>query len=324
MKKIITNKYFKFSVAGLIFILWVIWLGNFWFLTGLAIIFDIYVSKKVNWAFWKKRDKKKNKTFVEWIDALIFAIVAVTIINIFLFQNFNIPTPSMEKSLLVGDYLFVSKVNYGPRLPNTPLSFPLVQHTLPLTKTTNSYLKWIQRPYKRIGGLSKIKNNDVVVFNYPVGDTVSTAYQSNISYYDLIKDYGREKVHSDERNFGKIVYRPVDKRENFIKRCVGIPGDVLEVKGNQLYINGTSADNPDNLQYSYYIRTNGSRINARTIERLGISKEDGDKILNGMPVPLITENLEKIKKLPNVVSIEIFKDSGPGSAFPNHKNFKWS
>ena len=293
-------------------------MGNFWFLPGLAILFDIYISKRVNWAFWKKRNGK-NKPIVEWIDALIFAVVAVTVINVFLFQNFNIPTPSMEKSLLVGDYLFVSKVNYGPRLPNTPLSFPLVQHTLPLSKTKKSFLNWIKMPYKRIGGLSKIKNNDVVVFNYPVGDTVSTVIQSEESYYDLIAQVGRERVHTDKKFFGEIVYRPVDKRENFIKRCVGIPGDVLEVKGNQLHINGQMADNPEGLQYSYYLRTNGSRINARTIEKLGISKDDYDNHLRGRGLPLVNENIEKIKKLPNVVSVELSSDSGPGSAFPQHK-----
>ena len=129
IRSILSNKYVRFGFAATIYILWVIWLGNFWWLFGLIVIFDIYISKKVNWSFWKSR-KKKNSVFIEWLDALIFAVIAVTIINIFLFQNYKIPTPSMEKSLLIGDHLYVSKVSYGPRVPNTPLSFPFTSNTM--------------------------------------------------------------------------------------------------------------------------------------------------------------------------------------------------
>lgn len=327
MKKIIVDKYFKFSVAGLIYLLWVIWLGNYFFLLGLGILFDIYVSKKVNWAFWKKRDREKNSKFVEWLDALIFAVVAVTFINIFLFQNFNIPTGSMEKSLMIGDYLFVSKVSYGPRIPNTPISFPLVQHTLPLTKSTNSYIKWPDLPYKRLKGVKRIKNNDVVVFNYPVGDTVSTTIQSNDNYYSLMRQVGRERLYSDERNFGKIIYRPVDKRENFIKRCVGIPGDILEVKDNQLFINNSPADNHEKMQFAYTVRTNGTNINPRTLDKLGIAKGDRHSGNSGYDMmPLTRENVDIIKKLPNVISVIISKPyiDQYHSIFPNHPDYNWT
>jgi len=181
-KSISRTQYIKFGIAALVYLLWVIWLGNYFWLLGLVVLFDMYLTKQVNWTFWKKRDQK-NSALVEWIDALIFALVAVSFINLFLFQNFNIPTSSMEKSLLVGDYLFVSKVSYGPRVPTTPLSFPLVQHTLPLTKDKNSFLTWIQNPYRRMAGFTTVKNNDPIVFNYPEGDTVCTKYQSNESYY---------------------------------------------------------------------------------------------------------------------------------------------
>ncbi|NJK87725.1 MAG: hypothetical protein HC906_18860 [Bacteroidales bacterium] len=124
---------FNFALVSFFYILWVIWLNNYWFLFGLIIIFDLYITRKVNWSFWKKRSGENN-IVVEWIDALIFAVVAVTLINIFLFQNYKIPTPSMEKSLLVGDHLYVSKVAYGPRVPNTPIAFPFAQHTMPLTQ----------------------------------------------------------------------------------------------------------------------------------------------------------------------------------------------
>ena len=128
IKKLPKHKYFRFGIAVTLYILFVIWLRNWWFLLGIPVIYDIYVSKKVNWTFWKSR-KKKNHVLVEWLDALIFAVVAVSLINIFLFQNYKIPTPSMEGTLLVGDHLYVSKLAYGPRTPNTPLAIPCLLYT---------------------------------------------------------------------------------------------------------------------------------------------------------------------------------------------------
>ncbi len=258
MKKfleLLKHTYFKFGLAAVIYILWVIWLGNYWWMFGLIVIYDIYISKKVNWSFWKSR-KKKNSALVEWLDALIFAVIAVTIINIFLFQNYKIPTPSMEKSLLIGDHLYVSKVAYGPRIPNTPLSFPFTANTMPILKT-KSYLEWIQRPYKRLAGFGKVKNNDVVVFNFPGGDTVVTAHPER-SYYSVIRDYAKQLEDNDIRydrtlktwgdyladgrqavwNDFDIVTRPVDKRDNYIKRCVAIPGDTLLIVRGMIHING--------------------------------------------------------------------------------------
>ncbi len=329
MKNLPRNQYIKFGVVATIYLLWVIWLNNFWWLLGLAVIFDMYLWKKVNWAFWKKKNKKNN-AIVEWIDALIFALIAVTVINVYLFQNFNIPTSSMEKSLLVGDYLFVSKVNYGPRLPNTPLSFPLVQHTLPLSKDKKSYLNWIKKDYKRLPGLGQVNRNEPVVFNYPEGDTVSTVWQSNASYYYLLKQAGgRERVWNDEEAFGKIVYRPVDKRENFIKRCVGIPGDTLEVVHNQLYINGKKQKLIPKLQYNYQIVTNGTQINKKKLESLNISNEDlNGAYMNGIyHIPLDDENAAALRKLPNVkeVTREEMQDGyWDGSSFPFSSDYQWN
>jgi len=132
MNGIFSSRYFKFGIAAILYILWVIWMGNFWWLLGLPVVYDVYVSKLVNWAFWKKRSGKNN-VIIEWLDALIFAVIAVTLINIFLFQNYRIPTPSMEKTLLVGDHLAVSKVAYGPRMPDTPLAFRFTQNTMPFS-----------------------------------------------------------------------------------------------------------------------------------------------------------------------------------------------
>src|SRR5664279_5731473 len=184
MFQFLKNKYFKFALAEFFYLGWVIWLNNYWFLIGLPVIFDMYISKKVNWAFWKKRTGK-NSTAVEWLDALIFAVIAVTFINIFFFQNYKIPTGSMEKTLLVGDHLYVSKVAFGPKIPNTPLSFPFSQNTLPLFSKTKSYLEWITLPYRRLAGFRHVKNDDIVVFNFPAGDTVilerfEASYDANL------------------------------------------------------------------------------------------------------------------------------------------------
>ena len=235
----------KFGIAAIAYILWVVWLGNYWFLLGLPVIYDIYISKKVNWTFWKKREGKNN-TFIEWLDALIYAIIAVTFINIFFFQNYKIPTGSMEKDLLIGDHLFVSKLSYGPRLPNTPLSFPFAHHTLPLTRYTKSYVEWIRLPYNRLAGFTEIDNNHNVVFNFPEGDTVILEMQTQ-SYYAIVRQFANDLYERDrfseagtrdmdhykaearrslEQTYS-IASRPVDKRDNYIKRCVAIPGDTL-------------------------------------------------------------------------------------------------
>lgn len=343
--KFIRNKYFRFSLAAIAYILWVIWVGNYWLLPGLGIIFDIYVSKKVNWAFWKKRGVK-NSTVIEWLDALIFAIIAVTFINIFFFQNFRIPTGSMEKSLLIGDHLFVSKLTYGPRIPNTPLAFPFTQHTLPVLKT-KSYLEWAKWPYKRLAGFRKIKNNDIVVFNFPAGDTVVFEKQ-NQTYHSIVSSYadqirqrdimqntpvktmeeyyklGREQVWSDYH----VIDRPVDRRDNYIKRCVGIPGDTIEIRTGNLFVNGMPHQKSENQQFNYNIKTNGTRINPKAFERLDITKSDIHSFSNSLYlVPLTDENVKKIKNFRNVISVTKYYNQ-PGYfasyVFPHDPKYPWN
>ena len=189
MNELFSKKHIRFAIAAILYILVVIWIGNYWLLLGLGIIYDLYITEKVNWTFWKKRNGK-NSAFIEWLDALIFAVIAVSLINIFLFQNYRIPTPSMEKSLLVGDHLFVSKLAYGPRMPNTPIAFPFTQHTMPLTKG-KSWSDLVIWPYKRLAGGGKVKNNDPIVFNFPAGDTVVVEEQTT-SYYEIVRRNARD------------------------------------------------------------------------------------------------------------------------------------
>ncbi len=340
------NKYFKFSIAALTYILWVIWLNNYWFIIGLIIIYDIYISQKVNWAFWKKRDGKNSK-FIEWLDALIFAVIAVTLINIFLFQNYKIPTGSMEKSLLIGDHLFVSKVSFGPRIPQTPLSFPFSQHTLPIIKT-KSYVEWIRLPYKRLAGLSEIKNDDIVVFNFPAGDTVVIQNQA-ASYYSIVRSYAQEfknrdiqggyQLRSEEDYYQiarkyvwdnyDITIRPVDRRDNYIKRCVAIPGDTLELIDGKIYINRKPQKQYKAIQYKYLVTTNGTRLNPKILERMDIYPEDVQRINTAnYIIPLVQKNIDKLKSYPNVLNItKIEKSKGQYSEyiFPHdEENFKWN
>ena len=337
MRKIFRNKWVKFSIAMLIFLLWVIWIGNYWLLFIGPIIFDMYITKKVNWTFWKKRNKKNSK-LIEWLDAIIFAVVAATLIRIFFIEAFTIPTSSMEKSLLVGDYLFVSKVSYGPKMPNTPLFFPFAHHTMPLTESTPSYLEWINWPYKRIAGLGEVKRFDKVVFNFPEGDTVALKRQ-NESYYELCRRFGRDRVWSDKLNFGEIKARPVDKRENYIKRCVGIPGDTLQVKEGLLYINGQPAELFEDMQYNYVVTTNGPALQPKSLSRLDISQDDinfsemmrwvdfdttSKSDMLHMIIPLTAENAEKIRKFPNVLSVERFIHNERESVFPQDSSITYN
>jgi signal peptidase I len=329
MKNILTSKWFKFAVVGLLYSLWVIWLENYWWFIGVAVIFDMYITRKVHWAFWKKKNPPggKQTKFIEWVDAIIFAVIAATFIRMFFIEAYTIPTSSMEKSMLIGDYLFVSKTAYGPKLPNTPLSFPFVHHTLPLSKTRKSYLEWIKMPYKRIAGFGKIKNNDVVVFNFPEGDTVALNVP-NQSYYQLVRSYGRDRLWSDKRDFGEIVARPVDKRENYIKRCVGIPGDVLELKESQLYVNGKAQKHFPGVQFDYQVTTNGTAINKRTLEKMHIAEADRHSYSNSQYLyPLTGENVKKIQKMANVTSVtETLVPPGnwDRNIFPFSENYQWN
>ncbi|PIP54845.1 MAG: signal peptidase I [Bacteroidetes bacterium CG23_combo_of_CG06-09_8_20_14_all_32_9] len=331
------NKWTKFSFALLIFIPWVIWIGNYWIFIGIPVLYDIYISKKVNWSFWKKRGKKPNK-FIEWVDAIIFAVVAATLIRMFFIEAYTIPTSSMEKTLLVGDYLFVSKVSYGPKLPNTPLSFPFVHHTMPGSETRRSFVEWIKLPYKRLLGFGNVKRNDIVVFNFPEGDTVALKRQ-NESYYDLCRRYGRERVWTDKLNFGNIIYRPADKQENYIKRCVAIPGDILEVKHSQVYINGTKQIHFEQMQFNYEVITDGLTLNPKNLERLGISDDDinfaqmtqqslYDTIKHSNTVhyiiPLTEETASKIRSFPNVISVKISEIIEREDVFPQDSTICYS
>jgi signal peptidase I len=345
MENIFQRKNLKFFIIAFLYILVVIWIGNWLFLIGLAIIYDLYISRKVNWTFWKRRDRE-NSSFIEWLDALIFAVIAVTLINIFLFQNYKIPTGSMEKSLLIGDRLFVSKVAYGPRMPFTPVAFPFTQNTMPLTKG-KSWSDIIHLPYKHLAGFGKVRNNDRVVFNFPEGDTV-VAEDPIPSYYEIVRSTARSLKQSDqalrkglkpEEEYLKmardevltknhIIYRPVDRRDNYVKRCVGIPGDTVTIRKGNLFVNGQLVPENSTQQTDYIVQTNGNSINPKAFERLNISRAD-QAMLDGSRylLPLTRTNAEALSKFSNVTGVTPLYGS-PGEysplIFPHKPSFSWN
>lgn len=233
LKEFTRNRWTKLTFWALLYIAWVIWLGNFWWLFGLIVIFDIFITKKVRWNFWKKRYKEgeKKDSLNEWLDAIIFAVVVVTFINIFFFQAFKIPSSSMEKTLYTGDHLFVGKLTYGPRIPQTPLTIPFTHNTI---FGKESYSKLIQSDYRRLKGFRKVQRGDIVVFGFPNGDTVLRKAPIE-DYYTLCRFYGKKTVIS---KLGPVIVRPADKVDHYVKRCVAIPGDTLEVKDGLVWING--------------------------------------------------------------------------------------
>ena len=324
IKDIPVKQWIKAVVSSIFYVLFICWVGNFWWLLLLPFILDVFLTKIIPWTFWKNTKNKFLYSVMSWVDAILFALVAVYLINTFLFQNYKIPTSSLEKSLLVGDYLLVDKVSYGPRVPMTPLSFPLAQHTLPILNC-KSYIETPSWDYKRLAGLDTIKALDIVVFNFPAGDTVALNVQAP-DYYTLCEFYGREQVWNNPDYFGEIVVRPVDRRENYVKRCVGLPGDSLQIVDGQIYINGKIQHNPENLQKNYLVMTDGRNISNDQFERLGVSVDDrnlinnwknGEMILKSLQYPINENNaynpvyylpltahaLNQIRNFPNVLEV---------------------
>lgn len=273
-----------------------------------------------------KRKPVKKSVIREWVEAIIFAVIAATIIRTFFIEAYTIPTSSMEKSMLVGDYLFVSKVSYGPKIPNTPLSFPFAHHTMPGTINTKSYLEWIHLPYYRFPGFSKIEHNDVVVFNYPDGDTVAQNVQ-NRSYYSLIREEGRREVWTNKRKYGEIIARPADKRENYIKRCIGLPGDSLEIRDQIIYINGKELPSVGLKQYRYIVTTDGSVLSKRALDKLDVTEEIQQTAPDQYVVILTDKGAKAVADFSNVKSVRRYvvpaKQYTP-YIFPYDTNYKWN
>ena len=317
------------SFWAILYLLWVAWLGNWWWALGLIVIFDHHITRKVKWLFWKKDYKpgEKHNVWLDWLDAIIFATVVVTFINIFFFQAFKIPSSSMESSLYTGDHLFVSKLAYGPKVPQTPLTVPFT-HNVIFGK--ESYSTLIQNDYRRLKGRGHVKRGDYVVFNFPNGDTVLSRYPAE-DYYAWVRNAGREYTIA---NGGPIKVRPMDKEDHYVKRCVAVAGDSLEVRDGLVWINGEQQEVYPGVQLTYKVVTNGQKINSRTVEKLGLNTAElyYDNDLPGYPaMPLTEKMLEEVKGYAAVTIIEpnldVFPPDYPDSylsIFPFTEDSRWT
>ena len=346
----------KFIAVTLCYLLFLFWVGSWWGLIVVPFIYDVYISKKIKWQWWKDAEGP-TRFIMGWVDALVFALVAVYFINLFFFQNFVIPSSSLEKSLLTGDYLFVSKVSYGPRIPETPLSMPLTQHTLPIINT-KSYIEWPHWDYRRVKGLGHVKLNDIVVFNYPAGDTLCSAdtYKDQ-DYYALCsyigksllasqgmeqpdlkamnpvaqRDYlesvmamGRKYMKDNPVEYGEIITRPTDRRENYVKRCVGLPGQTLQIKNRIVYLNGKANKEPDNGQYSYDVKLKG-QMPTELMDELGISNEDMASLNQYGYLPLTQKAAKKLAARKDIVAdIRLNTDAQTGDLYPLNAYTGWT
>ena len=329
LKELYHNKWARFGFWAVLYILWVIWLGNYWWLFGLVPIFDYHITKKVKWLFWKKdyKEGEKRNALLDWLDAIIFAVVVVTFINTFFFQAFKIPSSSMESSLYTGDHLFVSKLAYGPKLPQTPLTIPFTHNVI---AGKESYSTLIQNDYKRIKGFGEVETGDYVVFGFPHGDTVLVREPAS-DYYMYVRTYGREYT---LKHFGPVKARPADKKDHYVKRCVAVAGDTLEIRDGQVYVNSEAQEVWPGVQNSYEVVTDGQRINQVNLNKLGLNIRElwYHPELPGYPeMALTAEMLDKVKRYPNVVSvtqnIDVWPADYPDSEltiFPFNPAFKWT
>lgn len=345
----------KFAVVLALYLLFLVWVESWLGLIVVPFIFDVYITKKIHWQWWKD-EEGPIRFIMSWVDALVFALVAVYFINLFFFQNYVIPSSSLEKSLLTGDYLFVSKVSYGPRIPETPLTMPLTQHTMPLVNV-KSYVEWPHWDYRRVKGLGNVKLNDIVVFNYPAGDTLvnEERYQAN-DYYQMVYSIGDqlmqqngqekdvramnplqqrhyfEQVYATGRNYissmpgeyGDIISRPTDRRENYVKRCVGLPGQTLQIKNRIVYLNGKANKEPDNVQYTYKMKLKGE-FPIDLADELGITNEDLLMYNQSGVIPLTKKAYLALKANRNLVeSISINMDATYGDLYPLNAYTGWT
>ena len=342
----------KFIAVLVLYLLFLYWVKSWWGLLVIPFIYDIYITKKIKWQWWKEAEKPV-KFVMSWIDALVFALVAVYFINQFFFQNYVIPSSSLEKSLLTGDYLFVSKVSYGPRIPQTPLTMPLTQHTLPVVEC-KSYIEWPHWDYRRVKGLGNVQLNDIVVFNFPAGDTLCSApqyqaydyYQMCYSigyqiypnrpdpdslsaqerrrYFDAIYEAGRHELLTNRVEYGEIITRPADRRENYVKRCVGLPGQTLQIRDRVVYLDGKPNKEPENVQYTYYVKLKRA-IPEEMMQELGISMEDLTSLNTAGYMPLTKQAVASLKAKKDLVeSITLNTEASDLETYPLNGNKHWT
>ena len=297
-KDVTPKQWLKLGLWSVLYIAWVVWLGNYWWLLGLPILFDLIITKKVKWLFWKKEYKEgeKHNVWLDWLDAIIFAVVVVTFINIFFFQAFKIPLTIP----------FTHNVAFGHE----------------------SYSTLIQNDYRRLKGLRSVERGDIVVFGFPNGDTVLTKAPAE-DYHAWVRTSGRE--YTIER-LGPVIVRPADKKDHYVKRCVAVAGDTLVVKDGLVWVNGQQQEVWPGVQLTYRVTTSGGQINARILDELGLNLKElsFDARIPAYPwMPLTEAQLEKVKALKNVVDVtpnlDVFPTPGQDlEIFPFTGKTRWT
>ncbi len=343
----------KCSIWSVLYIIFLIWSHSWWGFLFLPLIVDVYITRFINWGWWKDLENPITRRIMSWVDAIVFALVAVYFVNLYFFQNYVIPSSSLEKSLLVGDYLFVSKTSYGVRKPITPLSMPLTQHTLPILGC-KSYIDVPQWKYERIHA-RRIPLNDIVVFNYPSGDTVALNFQNqdyytmayeigsqifqenNVfpldstnllemrDYYAQMKQVGKQAIAGNPQQFGKVVARPVDRRENYVKRCVGTPGQMLQIRDRIVYLDGKANKEPENVQYNYEVKLKVNQLPADFVKEIGLSRDDEAMLYQSGVCPLTSKMKQQMLARTDLVDSIAFMATRPGDMlYPQNADYGWT
>ena len=363
--------YVKFALYLIPYLAFLYWVESWWGLIVVPFIFDSCITKKIKWGWWKEPEVGPATRFImSWVDAIVFALVGVYFLTQFFFQNFVIPSSSLEKTLLTGDYLLVSKLAYGPRIPQTPLTMPMTQHTLPIINC-KSYLEYPHWDYRRVKGLGNVEVNDIVVFNYPAGDTVALA-QQNQDYYRLAYQIGdqllgtqtadttsifpqtivipatasllpetsyeeQQRIYNNvyaagaaymrqhPEEFGEITSRPTDRRENYVKRCVGLPGQTLQIKNDTVYLDGKPNPEPENVQYAYEV-TFKQDLPDELKRELGITEEDLYAQRNGNTVwmPLTHKVRKQLEARKDIVASIARAVPDAGWLYPQNMAKDWT
>ena len=363
--------YVKFALYLIPYLAFLYWVESWWGLIVVPFIFDICFTKKIKWGWWKEPEVGPATRFImSWVDAIVFALIGVYFLTQFFFQNFVIPSSSLEKTLLTGDYLLVSKLAYGPRIPQTPLTMPMTQHTLPIINC-KSYLEHPHWDYRRVKGLGNVEVNDIVVFNYPAGDTVALA-QQNQDYYRLAYQIGdqllgtqttdttsifpqtivipatasllpetsyeeQQRIYNNvyaagtaymrqhPEEFGEITSRPTDRRENYVKRCVGLPGQTLQIKNDTVYLDGKPNPEPENVQYAYEV-TFKQDLPDELKRELGITEEDLYAQRNGNTVwmPLTHKVRKQLEARKDIVASIARAVPDAGWLYPQNMAKDWT
>ncbi len=267
------TRWIRFGIVSLIFFLWVIWMGNPWLALWWLLLIDIYITGFIPFTWWKRSKSALVRGVMGWVDAIVYALILVYFVFAFVGQNYQIPSASLEKTLLTGDYLWVNKMLYGPRVPMTPIHFPLVHNTLPILGC-DSYTDCPSNTYHRLKGIRNVEAGDIVVFNFPAGDTVLTKMEETAEYYYYaVAKYGRDFLLNNPERFGTLKYRPVDRRQNFVKRAVGLPGQCLRISGDTIYIDGEPQPFPKHVQFNYIVASSRT-FEDDLLKELTISRSD--------------------------------------------------